>query len=48
MVSRALGRLLTGPLAFLLAGVIDVITYTLESAFRLARRRGDPSTMPRR
>ena len=48
MMSRALARLLTGPLAFLLGGVIDVVAYSVQSGLTLARRRLGPSTMPRR
>jgi hypothetical protein len=36
----ALARLLTGPLAFLAAGVIDVLAFALGSLREAARRRG--------
>ncbi|HEX3688531.1 MAG TPA: hypothetical protein VHV28_02505 [Solirubrobacteraceae bacterium] len=38
MVQRIAARLVTGPLAFLIGGVIDVLTYAAASArARLAR-----------
>jgi hypothetical protein len=47
VLARATARLLTGPFAFLLAGLIDVAVYGAESIVRAARRRLRPSTMPR-
>jgi len=41
MLSRVAGRVLTSPLAFFLAGVVDIAAYALGSARqRYARRRG--------
>jgi hypothetical protein len=45
--SRLAGRLVTGPLAFLVAGLIDVVIYWTEWLINLARGRRRPSTMPR-
>jgi hypothetical protein len=39
VVSRFAGRVLTGPLAFLVAGVIDVLAFVIASLwFRTLRR----------
>jgi flagellar biogenesis protein FliO len=39
VVSRFAGRLVTGPLAFLVAGVIDVLAFVIVSAWCRAVRR---------
>jgi hypothetical protein len=47
---RIAARLLTGPLAFLLGGVIDILAYAttvLGARVRLARRRSDGSVRGR-
>jgi hypothetical protein len=46
-LSACAGRLLTGPFAFLLAGLIDVAVYWAASLIRAARGRLRPSTIPR-
>ncbi|HET7046907.1 MAG TPA: hypothetical protein VFI54_01445 [Solirubrobacteraceae bacterium] len=39
MVSRFAARLVTGPLAFLVAGVIDVVTFVIASLWFRTRNR---------
>lgn len=38
-LSRLGGRLVTGPIAFALAGVVDVLAFTVVTARARARRR---------
>jgi len=47
VLSRLAGRLLTGSLAFLVAGVTDFLVYVLKK-LQAARRSGRISTMPPR
>jgi hypothetical protein len=39
VVSRFAGRAVTGPLAFLVAGVIDVVAFVVASLWFRAKRR---------
>jgi hypothetical protein len=51
VLSRFQGRLLTGPLAFLAAGLLDFGSYwlgALHSRLEAARRPGGESTVPPR
>jgi hypothetical protein len=34
VISRLAGRILTGPLAFLVAGLVDVVAYWIDTARR--------------
>jgi hypothetical protein len=47
VLSRLAGRLLTGPFAFLVAGVTDFLIYALR-ALQAARDRGPASTISTR
>jgi hypothetical protein len=49
MGSRLAGRLLTGPAAFLLAGLADFVAYWITVGRRAARKRvARPAAAPRR
>ncbi|HEV7177690.1 MAG TPA: hypothetical protein VGN29_19505 [Solirubrobacteraceae bacterium] len=39
MLSRFAGRVVTGPLAFLVAGVVDVVVFVIASLWLRAARR---------
>jgi hypothetical protein len=39
VVSRIVGRLITGPIAFAIAGIADIVLYTLQSLGARVKQR---------